>query len=141
MLSDTIKEVKTQAQKSASQVSYRMDLLNKRSELKKLYEALGKVQYQIYISQEESVERDILYSKIKTLKDEIEALEIKIEEVINTQKDSFDHYKRTVKRTKDNEKTSDPYENVEILKVCPVCNTGNYEHAAYCIKCGNKFES
>lgn len=140
MLSDTIKEVKVQAQKSASQVSYRMDLLNKRSDLKKLYEALGKVQYQIYQGEEESVERDILYSKITDLKKEIEAIETKLEEVINTQKNSFDQYKRTVKRTKDNEKTDDPYENVEILKVCPICNTGNYEHAAYCIKCGNKFE-
>ena len=31
-------------------------------------------------------------------------------------------------------------DDVEILKICPVCNTGNHEHAAYCIKCGNKFE-
>ena len=49
--------------------------------------------------------------------------------------------KRNSEMTKE-EKTNTMAEDdgIEILKVCPVCNTGNHEHAAYCIKCGNKFE-
>lgn len=144
-LKTTIKQATEQTQKSVDQVSCRTDLLNKRNELKKLYEALGEVQYKAYIENEDNVERNVLYSKITTLKTEIEALETKLEEIVNTQKSSFDNYKRKVKTAWEEEKTSKvddlaQDDGIEILKVCPVCNTGNHEHAAYCIKCGNKFE-
>lgn len=144
-LKSTIKEATEQTQKSVDQVTCRTDLLNKRNELKKLFEKLGEVQYKAYIENEDSVERNELYSKITYLKADITALEIKLEDIVNTQKNSFDSYKRKVKTAWEEEKmpkTGDFTEDdgIEILKVCPVCNTGNHEHAAYCIKCGNKFE-
>lgn len=146
-LKSTLKEATEQTQKSVDQVTCRTDLLNKRNELKRLFEALGEVQYKAYIENEDNVERNVLYSKITNLKTEIAAIEKKLEDIVNTQKSSFDSYKRKVKTTweeeniassKDAELVED--DGIEILKVCPVCNTGNHEHAAYCIKCGNKFE-
>lgn len=144
-LKSTIKEATQQTQKSVDQVTCRTDLLNKRSELKRLYEALGEVQYKAYIENEDNVERNVLYSKITTLKSEIQNLEEKLEKIVNTQKSSFDSYKRKVKTAWEEEKEVkvddlNTDDGIEILKVCPVCNTGNHEHAAYCIKCGNKFE-
>ena len=96
-LKSTIKEATQQTQKSVDQVTCRTDLLNKRSELKRLYEALGEVQYKAYIENEDNVERNVLYSKITTLKSEIQNLEEKLEKIVNTQKSSFDSYKRKVK--------------------------------------------
>lgn len=144
-LKNTIKEATEQTQKSVDQVTCRTDLLNKRNELKKLYEALGEVQYKAYIENEDSVERNVLYTKITNLTEEIKKLEARLEEIVNTQKSSFDNYKRKVKTAWEEEKATKvddiaEDDGIEILKVCPVCNTGNHEHAAYCIKCGNKFE-
>lgn len=146
-LKTTLKEATQQTQKSVDQVTFRTELLNKRSELKRLYEALGEVQYKVYMENEESAEINILYSKITHLKAEIIDIEQKLEEIVNRQKSSFDSYKRKVKTTwqEDEEQTikrddRSQDDDIEILKVCPVCNTGNHEHAAYCIKCGNKFE-
>lgn len=146
-LKTTIKEATGQTQKSVDQVSCRTELLNKRNELKKLYELLGEVQYKAYTDQSEEVpEREELYDKITKVKAKIIENETKLEEIVNAQKSSFDTYKRKVKTVWDEmtkeEKTNTMAEDdgIEILKVCPVCNTGNHEHAAYCIKCGNKFE-
>ena len=144
-LKSTIKEATEQTQKSVDQVTCRTELLNKKAELKRLYTTLGEVQYKAYIENEDNVERNVLYSKITNLKSEISELEVKLEEIINTQKSSFDTYKRKVKTAWEEENTSSTSnipedDGIEILKVCPVCNTGNHEHAAYCIKCGNKFE-
>lgn len=144
-LKSTIKEATQQTQKSVDQVSCRTDLLNKRNELKKLFELLGEVQYKAYIENEDSVVRNEIYSKITNLKAEIAALENKLEDIVNTQKNSFDNYKRKVKTAWEEEKGAQSSvfsedDGIEILKICPVCNTGNHEHAAYCIKCGNKFE-
>lgn len=145
-LKSTLKEATEQTQKSVDQVSFRTDLINKRSELKRLFEALGEVQYKAYIENEDNVERNVIYSKITNLKTEITELEHKLEEVVNIQKSSFDSYKRKVKTTWQDERETDKKgdlaedDGIEILKVCPVCNVGNHEHAAYCIKCGNKFE-
>lgn len=144
-LKSTIKEATEQTQKSVDQVTCRTELLNKKTELKRLYTTLGEVQYKAYIENEDNIERNVLYSKITNLKSEISELEVKLEDIINTQKSSFDTYKRKVKTAWEEENTSSTSnipedDGIEILKVCPVCNTGNHEHAAYCIKCGNKFE-
>lgn len=144
-LKNTIKEATEQTQKSVDQVGCRTDLLNKRNELKKLFEKLGEVQYKAYIENEDSIERNELYARITNLKADINALEIKLDEIVNTQKSSFNSYKKKVKTAWEEDKmpkTGDfgASDDVEILKICPVCNTGNHEHAAYCIKCGNKFE-
>ena len=144
-IKSTIKEATEQTQKSVDQVTCRTELLNKRSELKRLYATLGEIQYKAYIENEDNVERNVLYSKITHLKTEIVELEQRLEEIVNTQKSSFDTYKRKVKTAWEEEEATTSSEQaeddgIEILKVCPVCNTGNHEHAAYCIKCGNKFE-
>ena len=146
-LKTTLKEATEQTQKSVDQVGCRTDLLNKRNELKKLFEKLGEAEYKVFTSEEkDTVDRDGLCEKITAVKTEITELEQKLEEIVNAQKSSFDSYKRKVRTAWDEltkeEKKDDLQEEdgIEILKICPVCNTGNHEHAAYCIKCGNKFE-
>lgn len=147
-LKSTLKEATEQTQKSVDQVGCRTDLLNKRNEVKKLYETLGKIQYKLYMDHSTDTEdRDELYTKITKVKSEIAEIEKKLEDIVNAQKSSFDSYKRKVKTAWDEmtkeekqDNVSPESDDVEILKICPVCNTGNHEHAAYCIKCGNKFE-
>lgn len=143
----TIKEATEQTQKSVDQVTCRTDLLNKKSELKRLFEALGETQYKVYIENEDSVERNVLYTKITNLKAEISELEHKLDEIVATQKNSFDNFKKNVistwsegneSDTKTEEKTSNT-EEVKMMKICPACNTANHMEAAYCTRCGNKF--
>ncbi len=144
-LKSTLKVATEQTQKSVDQVACRTDLLNKRNELKRLFTLLGEAQYKCHVEQIESEDRDELYAKIDALKLQITEVEKRLGEIVTTQKSSLDSYKREVKSTwnepETKEKKADLDEDgIEILKVCPVCNTGNHEHAAYCIKCGNKFE-
>lgn len=144
-LKSTFKVATEQTQKSVDQVACRTELINKRSELKRLFTMLGEAQYKCYLEEGESHDRNMLYSKIDALKLQITELEKRLGEVVTAQKSSLDSYKREVRSTwseADSEEKKDDLtgDDIEILKVCPVCNTGNHEHAAYCIKCGNKFE-
>lgn len=144
-LKSTFKVATEQTQKSVDQVACRTELLNKRSELKRLFALLGEAQYKCYTEQVENEDRDELYAKIGELKLQITDVERRLGEIVTTQKSSLDSYKREVKSTwsepDTTKKDADLSEDgIEILKVCPVCNTGNHEHAAYCVKCGNKFE-
>ena len=146
-LKSTLKEATQQTQKSVDQVAYRTDIIAKKNELKKLYQMLGEMQYKAYEEGEESPEQSVLYTKIGFLKKDIEEAEIKINNLVQTQKESFDSYKAGVKTawdeivsdvTKAEEDKDDDTE--EVLKICPECHTGNHKHAAYCIRCGKKFE-
>ena len=144
-LKSTFKVATEQTQKSVDQVACRTELLNKRNELKRLFTLLGEAQYKCYTEQVESDDRDELYSKIDAIKLQITDVERRLGEIVTMQKSSLDSYKREVKSTwsepDTTQKEADASEDgIEILKVCPVCNTGNHERAAYCIKCGNKFE-
>ena len=144
-LKSTLKVATEQTQKSVDQVSCRTDLMNKRNELKRLFASLGEAQYKCYLEEGESHERNTLYSKIDALKLQITEMEKHLGEVLTAQKSSLDSYKREVRSTwsePDSAEKKDDLagDDIEILKVCPICNTGNHEYAAYCIKCGNKFE-
>ena len=144
-LKSTLKVATEQTQKSVDQVACRTDLMNKRNELKRLFTSLGEAQYKCYVEQVDSEERDNLYAKIDTLKLQIADVEKRLGEIVTKQKCSLDSYKREVKSTWNEPQTKEEKadleeDGIEILKICPVCNTGNHEYAAYCIKCGNKFE-
>lgn len=144
-LKSTFKVATEQTQKSVDQVTCRTDLINKRNELKRLFALLGEAQYKCYLEEGESYERNTLYSKIDALKIQITEIEKHLGEVVTAQKSSLDSYKREVKSTWSEPDTTAKKDDlaeddIEILKVCPICNTGNHEYAAYCIKCGNKFE-
>lgn len=141
----TIKEAVGQTQKSVDQASLRTELISKKNELKKLYQALGESHYKAYTTGESDESQGAIYEKITEIIKDIEEAEKKIEDIVSTQKTSFTTFKEDVKTTwnepvakeADEEKQA---ENVKVMKVCPVCNTGNNIHAAYCIHCGNKFE-
>ena len=62
-LKTTLKEATEQTQKSVDQVGCRTDLLNKRNELKKLFESLGEAQYKVMTDEnEDAANRDALSS-------------------------------------------------------------------------------
>lgn len=147
-LKTTIKLATEQTQKSVDQVSCRTELLNKKNELKKLYCTLGEAQYKAYIENPESVQDDSLFIKITELKNEVFTLENKIDNIVSEQKGSFEQYKEQVKTSWNDMMTEAEAKEAEdanmadstVLKICPVCQTANPEDAAFCIKCGNKFE-
>lgn len=140
----TLKEATAQTQKSVDQTVYRTELLSKKNELKKAYQQLGEAQYEAYIHNTEEEVPASLYTKIETMIKEITQIERQVEDIVTTQKDSFDTFKRTVKTTWDENmsKQSRPEkgeDGVEIMKICSHCNVGNNINASYCISCGNKF--
>lgn len=141
-LKTTLKEAAEQTQKSVDQVSHRTDLLNRKNELKKLYEKLGAIQYKAYMEKNEALEqKEELYDCITKVRKDIARIEEELEAILTVQKNSFSNYKKNVKSTWDDMiKPDEKEEDIEILKICPVCQTVNHEHAAYCVKCGNKFE-
>ena len=142
----TIKEAVDQTQKSVDQASIRADLLTKKNELKKLYQTLGESHYNAYTKGESDENQGAIYEKITELIKDIKEAESKLENIVSTQKTSFNSFKEDVKakwsetESATNATEEKKAENVKIMKVCPVCNTGNNMHAAYCIHCGNKFE-
>lgn len=140
----TFKEAAEQTQQSVDQTVYRTELISKKSDLKKAYQQLGLAKYEDYISGSQDTDYAPLYNKVASLKKEIEILEKKVRDIINSQKDSFDTYKREVRTTWNDKMASEPKpekgpDGVEIMKICDRCNTGNHIEAAYCINCGHKF--
>lgn len=141
----TLKEAVDQTQKSVDQASIRTDLLTKKNELKKLYQTLGESHYKAYTTGQSDENQGAIYEKITELLKDIETAEAKLQNIVNEQKTSFNSFKDGVKSTWNeevvrNEEEKTTNENVKVMKVCPVCNTGNNMHAAYCIHCGNKFD-
>lgn len=148
-LKNTIKEAVDQTQKSVDQVGPRAEILTKKNEIKKLYQTLGEAQYKNYMGAEEVIDLQSIYDKITMITDDIKKAEEKIEDLVTKQKTSFSSYKENVKTAWDDITTPEPKaeaeevdsaEDVQLMKVCEVCHTGNNLHAAYCIHCGNKFE-
>ncbi|MGL6173418.1 MAG: hypothetical protein ACRC1P_02265, partial [Cellulosilyticaceae bacterium] len=83
-------------------------------------------------------------NRITALYKEIYQLEKQVNQVVNTQKDSFDAYKRDVKNSWNEEinksfSAKKDENGVEILKFCSKCDIGNDPETVYCINCGNKF--
>ncbi|MDF2877662.1 MAG: hypothetical protein K0S30_758 [Clostridia bacterium] len=143
-IKSTFKEATTQTQKSVDQTVYRTELLSKKNELKKAYQQLGEAQYEVHVHNAEEEIPVSLYTKIEVITKEIAQIEKQVGEIVTTQKDSFDTFKRTVKTTWDENmaKQTRPEkgeDGVEIMKICSHCNVGNNISASYCISCGNKF--
>lgn len=157
-LKNTIKEAAHQTQKSVDQATLRTEILTKKNDLKKLYLELGKKHYEIYKSGAEEEVPSELYDKITKLSSEIDENEQKLDSVLNEQKDSFNNFKNDMKsqwaegctekseedivdtECQEEDQDKDESKEVEVMKICELCNTGNHIHAAYCSHCGNKFE-
>lgn len=140
----TVKEATEQTQQTASQTVLRKDLIEKKIELKKAYQQLGEAAYEAYTENKEVTASEHLYNRIAALLKETDEIEQQIEEIVNIQKDSFDMYKREVKKTWNENMAREPKpepgeDGVEVMKICPKCNTGNHVEASFCINCGDKF--
>lgn len=143
-IKSTVKEAAEQTQKSVDQTVYRTELMNKKNELKRLYQELGMAKYEDYAEGNDDSAHRLIYSKIDSLRKEVDEIEKQVQDIISSQKDSFHTYKREVKTTwNDNmakEVKPEPGpDGVEVMKICKECNTGNHVEASYCINCGNKF--
>lgn len=140
----TYKEAVDQTQKTVGQTKYKVEALNLKNELKKLYQRLGEDYYKSYTKEDTEPCNLVLCNRITVLLKDIEKLESKIEGVAHTQKDSFEAYKREVKTMWDDhiadDQTIQKDENgIKILKFCQHCNIGNSQSAVYCMNCGHKF--
>ena len=140
----TVKEAGMQTQKSIDQTVCRKEIIEKKSELKKLYQQLGETNYECYIENKPDTSSSLLYTNITSLLKEIDKLQEQVDDIVNLQRDSFDTYKREVKTTwnENMAKEARPQpgtDGVEVMKICDHCNTGNNVEATFCINCGNKF--
>lgn len=140
----TVKEATEQTQKSIDQTIYRKELLEKKSELKGLYQQLGEAQYESYIENKQNISLTPFYTQITALLKEINKLQDQVKEIVNSQKDSFDTYKREVKTTWNENMAQEARpekgeDGLEVMKICSECNTGNNVEASYCINCGKNF--
>lgn len=143
-LKTTLKAATEQTQKSVDQTVYRTELLSKKNDLKNLYQQLGKQVYEEAQVDEQYVVDELFYTRITALLKEIDVLEDKIKDIVNTQKDSFDAYKREVKTAwseemQEQSKPDTDEDGVQIMKICENCQVGNHVEATYCINCGEKF--
>lgn len=143
-LKSTLKEAGAQTQKSVDQMTLRSEMINKKAELKKLYQILGETIYNSYSESQIATEQSELFNRITLLKKSMEEIDKKIEDIVSTQKGSFNAYKEEVKTKwtaeEDVSYSKMPSQTVTVqeIKVCPICHTGNNEYAAYCMNCGNK---
>lgn len=143
-IKNTCKEAVDQTQKTVDQTKYRTEIASLKNEVKKLYQRLGEEYYNNYINDKDELCSIPVCNRITSLLREIERLEKRIDDVVNTQKDSFDSYKREVRTMWNDEMEKAGFvqkdENgVEIFKFCPKCDIGNAHNAGYCMNCGNKF--
>lgn len=141
-IKNTCKEAVDQTQKTADQAKYRSEILTLKNDLKKLYQRLGEEQYRNFIEGKTEMSNVPLCNRITSLKKEIKRLEKEVDDVVNTQKDNFDAYKRDVRSTwseeNENVYVQRDENGIKMLKFCPKCNIGNAKEAVYCIHCGNK---
>lgn len=144
-LKNTYKEASSQTQKTIDQAKYRKDIIELKNELKKLYMQLGKECYHQHINGKEQTVNQPLCNRITMMRKELETLEKTLAEVVDLQKDSFESYKRDVRRTWNDQQSTEAGnsyrtdDGVEILKFCSKCNVGNGPEAVYCTNCGNQF--
>lgn len=140
----TYKEAVDQTQQAACQTKCRAEIVSLKAEVKKLYQKLGEEYYHQYLNGIEKPCSIPTCNRITSINREIEKLEKSINDVVNSQKDSFDAYKRDVRSTWNEEMgkagcVQKDDDGVEILKFCPKCDVGNAHNAVYCVNCGNKF--
>lgn len=142
-LKGTYKEAVDQTQKTIDQTKYRKDILTLKNDLKKLYMQLGKECYSHQIKGESNYVNQPLCNRITAVKKELVLIEKQLEETMGHQKDSFESYKRDVRKTWDDkqEQGGNTYaqDGVEVMKFCSKCNVGNSPEAIYCSNCGTPF--
>lgn len=140
---NTYKEAVGQTQKTIDQTKYRKDLMTLKSELKKLYTQLGKECYREHIQGNTMYVNTPLCNRITALRQEIILLEKQLGTVVDEQKDSFESYKRDVRKTWDDHQSTHTsqrsQDGFEVMKFCSKCNVGNNPKATHCTNCGNPF--
>ncbi len=140
---DISKGIAGQTKTTVNQGKVELDLLQAKTDLKKLYTELGEKAYQdrLYPGTDSNIEVlcEQISEKVKIISDlERNAINIRKE-----QKNTFESVKRDVKRTWDGEgeetRTPEPDEDGYLqMKFCLNCNIGNHPDAEYCIACGHK---
>lgn len=140
---NTYKQTMQQTQKTVDQTKYRTELITLKNTLNKHYQMLGRLYYKQVTNQQDDSNLETLCHKITELNLQIKTTQQKIDELVNSQKNSFDDFKKEVKDTWQDETSEKTYERdekgIKILKFCPQCQIGNARDASYCSHCGHPF--
>lgn len=140
---DISKGIVGQTKTTVNQGKVELDLLQAKTDLKKLYTELGEKAYQDRLYPDTDSNIEVLYKQISEKEMIIRDLERNAINIRKEQKNTFESVKRDVKRTWDGEgeetRTPEPDEDGYLqMKFCLNCNIGNHPDAEYCIACGHK---
>lgn len=140
---DISKGVVGQTKTTVTQGKVELDLLQAKTNLKKLYTQLGEKVYENRLHPQANPDIEILYEQIADTYEEVKTLEKVAKNIRTEQRNNFESVKRDVKRTWDGEgeETRRPKPDDEgyiQMKFCDNCNIGNHPDAEYCIACGHK---
>ncbi|MGL4798367.1 MAG: hypothetical protein ACRDDX_01775 [Cellulosilyticaceae bacterium] len=142
-IKNTCKEAIDQTHKTVDQTRYRTEIVSLKNEVKKLYQKLGEEQYELFMKEQTEMPHAPTCNRITALLTQIHDLEQRVGDVVDGQKDSFDAFKRDVKKTwnEDAEQYGEikrDENGIKMLKFCQHCDIGNAVDAEYCINCGEK---
>lgn len=140
---DISKGIVGQTKTTVNQGKVELDLLQAKTDLKKLYTEFGEMVYLNRLYPEANPKIEVLYDRIAEQETVVRELERNAIHIRKEQKSTFDSVKRDVKRTWDGEgeesRTPEPDEDGYLqMKFCENCNIGNHPDAEYCIACGHK---
>lgn len=140
---DISKGIVGQTKTTVNQGKVELDLLQAKTDLKKLYKELGEKVYQNRLYPDADPKIEILYDRIAEKEAVVRDLERSAINIRKEQKNTFESVKRNVKRTWDGdgeeERKPEPDEEGYLqMKFCENCNIGNHPDAEYCIACGHK---
>lgn len=140
---DISKGIMGQTKTTVNQGKVELELLQAKTDLKKLYTELGERAYQdkLYPGLDSRIE--ILHEQISNLKKQITELDKEASDMRQEQRNTYESVKRDVKRTwegqGDEERKPEADEEGYLhMKFCANCNIGNHPDAEYCVACGHK---
>ncbi len=140
---DISQGVAGQTKTTVTQGKVELELLQAKSDVKKLYTKLGERVYQDRLHPDEDTMIDILHEQIFEQEEKINELERSSNNIRKEQKHTYESVKRDVKRTWEGEgeeaRRPEPDEEGYFqMKFCSNCNIGNHPDAEYCVACGYK---
>lgn len=134
------------AKSAGTQVNYEvqikkneLEIVKVKNEINKIYKTIGETVYNCHLDDVEIAESnlDIMFKQIDVKKMYIEQLEERIELIKENKKlETYDVQGEDIPSFIKNEKTN---EDIEVLKFCPGCGTGNSLSSETCKECGRKF--
>ncbi|MCQ2748729.1 MAG: hypothetical protein MJ246_01615 [Clostridia bacterium] len=132
------------AKSAGTQVNYEvqikkneLEIVKVNNEINKIYKTIGETVYNCKNDEVDASNIDILCKQIDVKKMYIDELKERIELIKENKKlETYDVQDGEIPSFIKNEKTN---EEIEVLKFCPGCGTGNSLSSETCKECGRKF--